>query len=81
MQRILTERGYSVKGKSAECDNFQCSIDADGNHHDCCMRRMLFDKPDFAGVQSLLEQECSSRGISIIFLPKFHCELNPIEQC
>ncbi|KAJ7437667.1 hypothetical protein B0H11DRAFT_2361396, partial [Mycena galericulata] len=81
MERILTERGYNVKGKKAECLNFQCAVDADGHHGDCCMRRMLFNEPDFAAVQSLLEDQCSSQGIAVIFLPKFHCELNPIEQC
>jgi hypothetical protein len=81
MQTILTERGYTVKGKNTECTNFQCAVDADGNYGECCMRRMLFNEPDFAGTQSLLEEECSSKGISAIFLPKFHCELNPIEQC
>ncbi|KAJ7445373.1 hypothetical protein B0H11DRAFT_2249507 [Mycena galericulata] len=81
MEQILTERGYNVKGKKAECLNFQCAVDADGHHGDCCMRRMLFNEPDFAAVQSLLEDQCSSQGIAVIFLPKFHCELNPIEQC
>ncbi|KAJ7455630.1 hypothetical protein B0H11DRAFT_2322407 [Mycena galericulata] len=32
MERILTERGYNVKGKKAECLNFQCAVDADGHH-------------------------------------------------
>jgi hypothetical protein len=50
MKTILTERGYNVKGKNAECP-----LDADSNHHDCCMRWMLINEPNFAGVQSLLE--------------------------
>lgn len=45
------------------------------------MRRMLFNEPDFANVKSLLEIECESRGVEVLFLPKFHCELHPIEQC
>jgi hypothetical protein len=44
-------------------------------------RRMLYNKPDFVGVESLLETHCKSRGYGVIFLPKFHCELNFIEQC
>ncbi|KAF9478523.1 hypothetical protein BDN70DRAFT_879866, partial [Pholiota conissans] len=28
----------------------------------------------------LLETQCRSRDINIVFLPKFHCELNFIEQ-
>jgi transposase len=29
----------------------------------------------------LLETACEARGFRAIFLPKFHCELNFIEQC
>jgi transposase len=32
-------------------------------------------------VESLLETYCKSCGVNVIFLPKFHCELNFIEQC
>ncbi|KAI0039257.1 hypothetical protein FA95DRAFT_1585324 [Auriscalpium vulgare] len=49
------------------------------------MARLLeergFLQPDFEAVQSLLETCCRSRGYDVVFLPKFHCELNPIEQC
>ncbi|GJF00739.1 hypothetical protein PsYK624_170390 [Phanerochaete sordida] len=30
---------------------------------------------------SLMEQHCENRGFKVIYLPRFHCELNPIEQC
>ncbi|KIJ64675.1 hypothetical protein HYDPIDRAFT_51337, partial [Hydnomerulius pinastri MD-312] len=39
------------------------------------------DEPDFVNVESLLEASCRARGFDVIFLPKFHCELNFIEQC
>jgi transposase len=32
-------------------------------------------------MKSLLEEACEVRGYSVLFLPKFHCELNFIEQC
>ena len=48
---------------------------------DCCCRRILYNEPDFVNVPSLLEIECNSRGFQVLFLPKFHCELNFIEQC
>ena len=42
---------------------------------------MLYNEPDFVAVESLLEITCKARGFQVIFLPKFHCELNFIEQC
>ncbi|KAJ7315808.1 hypothetical protein DFH08DRAFT_715332 [Mycena albidolilacea] len=38
-------------------------------------------QPDFANQKSLLEEHCKAQGYSVIFFPKFHCELNCIEQC
>ena len=75
---ILEERGYEGALKiRAECPKFQCEK---GAVH-CCCRRMLYNEPDFVGVQSLLEIACEARGFRAIFFPKFHCELNFIEQC
>jgi hypothetical protein len=78
MQVILEERGFvDAKKKYAECPKFQCAPPA----LDCCCRRILFNQPDFAGVESILESHCRARDFSVLFLPKFHCELNVIEQC
>jgi hypothetical protein len=78
MQVILEERGFSNASKLlAECKQFKCTSPT----NDCCCRRILFNQPDFASVPSILESECNKRGFKVIFLPKFHCELNPIEQC
>lgn len=76
MATILEERGLS-SSKLAECKGFKCAPPA----LDCCCRRTLFNQPDFANVNSLLEITCRARGFQVIFLPKFHCELNFIEQC
>eukprot|EP00047_Mylnosiga_fluctuans_P022322 m.117949 g.117949 ORF g.117949 m.117949 type:complete len:433 (-) comp9218_c1_seq1:3068-4366(-) len=45
----------------------------------CCARRLLASQPDFAAQRSLLEETCEHQGVRVIFLPKFHCEMNPIE--
>ena len=67
-----------MKNKKAQCGkNFLCKPGAT----DCCCRRMLYNEPDFVAVESLLETACKARGFQILFLPKFHCELNFIEQC
>jgi hypothetical protein len=81
MAIILEERGFEGcqgrKGKRAECEGFKCAPGA----IDCCCRRALYNEPDFVNVESLLEIKCRARGFHVIFLPKFHCELNFIEQC
>jgi hypothetical protein len=42
---------------------------------------MLYNEPDFRNVDSILEADAKAWGFQILFLPKFHCELNFIEQC
>ncbi|KAI0037719.1 hypothetical protein FA95DRAFT_1506618 [Auriscalpium vulgare] len=83
MLEILVERGYpraQITKLRAECSKFKCPAKWDATNP-CCCRRLLFNEPDFANVPSLLETHCQARGFEVIFLPKFHCELNPIEQC
>jgi transposase len=47
----------------------------------CCCHQALYTQPDFANVESLLEAHCQIQGFKVLFLLKFHCELNFIEQC
>ena len=76
MAVILQEQGYTwAKDLKAECPKFKCPPDAKW----CCCRRILYTDPDFVDVKSLLEEQCAKRGFQVIFLPKFHCELNPLE--
>ncbi|KAJ3968853.1 hypothetical protein EV361DRAFT_387820 [Lentinula raphanica] len=42
---------------------------------------MLFNEPDFVNIPSLLEQAAKRHDYGLLFLPKFHCELNFIEMC
>ncbi|KAJ7318929.1 hypothetical protein DFH08DRAFT_970826 [Mycena albidolilacea] len=65
-----------LKKKNAECPKFKCS---DPNSGTCCMCCMLFNQPDFTVVKSCLEVTCTEFHVTVLFLPKFHCELNPIE--
>ncbi|KIJ26477.1 hypothetical protein M422DRAFT_139805, partial [Sphaerobolus stellatus SS14] len=46
----------------------------------CCCRRLLFMQPDFCSQKSQLEEYITFRGHICDFYPKFHCELNFIEQ-
>ncbi|KAF8576700.1 hypothetical protein K439DRAFT_1655209 [Ramaria rubella] len=47
--------------------------------NDCCMSCILALQSDFAEEKSLLQTTIKRAGHKCIFLPKFHCELNPIE--
>ena len=43
------------------------------------MARILGQQDDFANQPTMLETVIRAAGHEIVFLPKFHCELNPIE--
>ncbi|PPQ85514.1 hypothetical protein CVT25_006561, partial [Psilocybe cyanescens] len=78
MAHILEERGFVGMSKvRAECKSFKCAPKAEN----CCCRCILFNQPDFLNVKSALEMACGAKGVHVLFLPKFHCELNFIEQC
>jgi len=76
MAVILEERGYNFAHQlRAECPKFKCPPDVPN----CCCRRILYNEPDFVNVKSLLEEHCEKRGYLVLFLPKYHCELNFLE--
>lgn len=86
---ILEERGFKNMSRlRPECKGFKCLPPPAGTPPDefytqnpCCLRCLLYHQPDFTVVKSILEMHCEELGATCIFLLKFHCELNPIEQC
>ncbi|THU76463.1 hypothetical protein K435DRAFT_704834 [Dendrothele bispora CBS 962.96] len=74
LKSVLTERGFDVGKLRAKCKPV-CPIESE----QCCMARLLDQQDDFKNQVSMLETFITERGHKIIFLPKFHCELNPIE--
>jgi len=46
---------------------------------DCCMQKMLANQQDFKEEKPLIQTIIEKAGHKCWFLPKFHCELNPIE--
>ena len=76
MKVILDEQGLWQSGLLAQCKDFKC---AKGST-DCCTCRILFNQPDFINVKSHLQEVITARGHLCDFYPKFHCELNYIEQ-
>ncbi|KIJ40068.1 hypothetical protein M422DRAFT_257136 [Sphaerobolus stellatus SS14] len=53
--------------------------DSERDSH-CCMTRCLAEQADFRNEKPLLQIEIEKAGHICLFLPKFHCELNPIER-
>jgi len=74
LQQMLEERSFDVQGMHAKCNPI-CPLENTG----CCMGQLLSKQDDFQLQQSLLEQKIKGRGHICVFLPKFHCKLNPIE--
>jgi len=74
LKQVLEERGFDITGLVAKCSPV-CPFENDG----CCMARLLSKQDDFRLQTSLLQQKLETKGHKCIFLPKFHCELNPIE--
>ncbi|KAF9048075.1 hypothetical protein BDZ89DRAFT_941483 [Hymenopellis radicata] len=63
----------------AQCGkNFKCRRSPETR---CCLKKVLYSEPDFQAQKSMLEEHCSARGYEVIFFPKYHPELNFIEQC
>ena len=77
MEQILRERNlWPEGGLPAQCPDFKCPP----NCVDCCCRRILYLQPDFISQKSQLEEAIEQRGHICDFYPKYHCELNFIEQ-
>ena len=45
----------------------------------CCLYRILLSQADFANEKPMIQHYIESQGHVCMFLPKFHCKLNPIE--
>lgn len=78
MAVILHEQGLIRESKLwAQCKDFKCVKGATN----CCCRWVLYNQLDFIVIESNLEKICKARGYSVLFLLKFYCKLNFIEQC
>jgi transposase len=85
LKQILAERGCLPIGKlprgscSPRCANSLIWPLKKTNKPPCCLARILANHKDFFEQKSALEELLLARGHKCLFLPKFHCELNPIE--
>ena len=77
MEQIIRERGlWPEGGLHAECPGFKCLP----GKTDCCSWRLLFNQPDFVSHKSELQEIIERCHHLCDFYPKYHCELNYIEQ-
>ena len=74
LKQVLEECGFDVSGMHAKCKPV-CPF----KNENCCMARLLSKQDDLLHQPMMLETVIKAAGHEIIFLPKFHCELNPIE--
>ncbi|KAJ3563302.1 hypothetical protein NP233_g9023 [Leucocoprinus birnbaumii] len=74
LKQTLEERGFKVSHLITKCSPV-CPFESTN----CCMARLLSQQDDFINQESMLERVIRDAGHECIFLPKFHCEMNPIE--
>ena len=74
LQAVLEEHGFNVMHLRAKCAPV-CPFES----QNCCMAWLLSQQEDFMNQESMLETFIKGAGHECLFLPKFHCELNPIE--
>ena len=96
MRRVLWERGLWTEGLKAECVKQKRKEGEEENeeehevvkhaaqgaedHGQCCATMLISQQHDFQEQKCWLEEIIKARGHEIIFLPKFHPELNFIER-
>jgi hypothetical protein len=77
MEQIIHEHSlWPEKGMFVQCTGFKCPLRC----MDCCCQHFLFYQPDFMAQKSELKEFITVQGHVCDFYPKFHCELNFIEQ-
>jgi hypothetical protein len=77
MEVIICEcRLWPDAGLLTQCPSFKCPP----GHMDCCCQHILFLQPDFIAQKSQLEELIKSFSHICNFYPKYHCDLNFIEQ-
>ena len=74
LKDVLEEQGFSVSKMWAKCLPV-CPFE----NTDCCMACLLSHQGNFVNQISMLEELISKAGHLCLFLPKFHCDLNPIK--
>lgn len=75
LKQVLLERGLWIDRLPKDCK----AKFAVGLNPDCCALHRLGGQPDFKAQKSILYEALAKTRHICDFLPKFHCELAPIE--
>lgn len=82
LAKILEERKIPGARKlRLQCPTTNGQAGCPPNRKDCCARKTMANQPDILAQKTTLQLFAESHGCSVLYLPKYHCELNPIEQC
>ena len=83
LKTVLQERGLWKRGLRVQCRKpgtekllKTCLL---RGSQTCCARAIMASQPDFQAQKCRLQEEVERAGHLVLFYPKFHCELNPIE--
>jgi hypothetical protein len=77
MEQIIHEHGlWPERGLPVEC----ASPKRPEGSASCCCRHLLYTQLDFASQKPLLQEYINLCGHLCDYYPKYHCELNFIEQ-
>jgi hypothetical protein len=74
LKQVLNKRRFNTAKLRAKCTPV-CPFES----QNCCMAQFLSQQEDFTDQLSMIETLIKGAGHECIFLPKFHCKLNPIE--
>jgi hypothetical protein len=79
MEQIIRKHGlWPEAGLPAECSGF--THPASEGQAICCCCHLLYTQPDFLLQKPLIQEHIELCGHLCDFYPKYHCELNFIEQ-
>jgi hypothetical protein len=78
LRQVLKERALFENKMQLDC-GVSLDIGPKSTLLKCCARHCMATNPDFLEQKSVLEETIREAGFICLFLPKFHCELNPIE--
>src|SRR5216684_1234529 len=78
MEQIIHKHGlWPEAGLPANCTGHKHAKEGQTT---CCCHHLLYSQPNFTSQKPLLQEYIESHGHLCDFYPKYHCELNFIEQ-